>query len=63
MPSLTETAAKNAMEKGQHYAVAKVSRLELGENFYGNDQFPPTIKSITVNEGGIAFTQPFIISQ
>jgi len=56
MPSLTEDDAKEAMENGQHYAVAKVSRIELGENFYGLDAYPPRIKSITVDTDGITIT-------
>jgi len=56
MSALTETEARSAMEKGRHYAVAKVSRLELGESFYGDAKFPPTIKSITVNRGSITIT-------
>jgi hypothetical protein len=56
MPELTEAAARTAMVSGHHYAVAKVSKLELGESFYGDGRFPPTIKSITVNGGSITIT-------
>ena len=56
MPALTEAAARKAMEDGHHYAVAKVSKFELGNSFYGDGRFPPTIKSITVNAGSITIT-------
>jgi len=56
MSTLTEAEARAAMEQGRHYAVAKVSRLELGESFYGDGRFPPTIKSITVSEGNLTIT-------
>ena len=56
MPSLNGDYAKSAMQNGHHYAVAKVSRLELGEAFYGLDHLPPTIKSIAVNADGITIT-------
>jgi hypothetical protein len=56
MSALNETEAKTAMTQGRHYAVAKVSKIELGESFYGDGKFPPTIKSITVNAGSITIT-------
>jgi hypothetical protein len=56
MSALTEAQARIAMEQGRHYAVARVSRIELGERFYGDARFPPTIKSITVSGGSITIT-------
>jgi len=56
MPALNEDSAREAMVKGRLYAVAKVARIELGESFYGDGRFPPTIKSITVEAGSITIT-------
>jgi hypothetical protein len=56
MSELTEAQARIAMEHGRHYAVARVSRLELGERFYGDARFPPIIKSIVVSGSNITIT-------
>jgi hypothetical protein len=47
---------KAAMVSGSFYTIARVSKLELGESFYGQNDVPPTIKSITVEGSSITIT-------
>jgi hypothetical protein len=56
MPANTVENFRVAMTAGHFYPVALVSKLELGETFYGRKDLPPTITSITVNSGSITIT-------
>jgi len=56
MPANTVENFRTAMTAGHFYPVALVSKLELGETFYGNKSSPPIIKSITVSGSSITIT-------